>query len=185
MRRYTISRTGRGGGLRAAPSSYPRSFPAGVVFRIVAFLLAILIARTASAAGGTITVSAVVLSKSVCKFRSTAAALDFGGLDPGNAVDVTTVASLVFRCMGSSPIATYAVTDDDGMHETGPNANRMAHLSVPAEFLPYRMTVSPDSGMVPKGEYRTLTVSGTVRGPDYRNSLPGTYSDTVVITINP
>jgi len=156
-----------------------------MVFRFVALLLAILIARTACAANSTITVSAVVLSKSLCKFRSTSAALDFGVLDPGNAVDVTMATSLEFRCMGSSPIATYAISDDDGMHETGPNTNRMGHLSVPTEFLPYGMTVSPDSGMVPKGEYRTLTVSGTVRGPDYRNSLPGTYSDTVVITINP
>lgn len=156
-----------------------------MVFPIVAFLLAVLIARTAGAASGTITVSAVLLSKSVCKFRSTAAALDFGMLDPGNAVDVTANTSLEFRCMGSVPIATYAVTDDDGMHETGPNANRMRHLSVPTGYLPYSMTVSPDSGTVPKGEYRTLTVSGTVRGPDYRNALPGSYSDTVVITINP
>lgn len=156
-----------------------------MVFQIVALLLAVLIANTAGAASGTITVSAVVLSKSICKFRSSSAVLDFGMLDPGSAVDVTTVTSLEFRCMGSTPIATYALTDDDGMHETGANTNRMQHLSVATEYLPYSMTLSPDSGMVPKGEYRTLTISGMVRGPDYRNVLPGSYSDSVVITINP
>lgn len=156
-----------------------------MAFPFVAFLLAVLVARTAGAASSTITVSAVVLSKSVCKFSSNAAALDFGMLDPGNAVDVTTSTSLEFRCMGSSPTATYVVTDDDGMHDTGPNANRMRHLSVAGQYLPYSMTVSPDSGTVPKGEYRTLTISGTVRGPDYRNAVSGSYSDTVVITINP
>ncbi len=156
-----------------------------MVFQIVALLLAVLISKTASAARSTVTVSAVVLSKSICKFRSSSAVLDFGLLDQGNAVDVTTVTSLEFRCMGSNPMATYAVTDDDGMHETGSNANQMQHLSVATEYLPYSMTVSPDSGMVPKGEYRTLTISGTVRGSDYRNALPGSYSDSVVLTINP
>lgn len=182
MKSNAEDRIREGGGRKASPSSFSGCPAERPVFSVVAFPLAVLIAGTA---GSTITVSVVVLSKSICKFRSTAASLVFGMLDPGNAVDVTTVTSLEFRCMGGTPFATYAVTDDDGLHETGPNANRMRHLSVLTEYLPYSMAVSPDSGTVPKGEYRTLTVSGTVRGTDYRNSLPGAYSDTVVVTINP
>lgn len=185
MEGTTQERDRTGGGRQATPSSCPRGIPARSIFRIVALLLAVLIARTADAAGSTITVSVVVQSKSICKFRSNAAALDFGMLDPGNPVDVTRVTSLEFRCMGNAPIATYGVSDDDGMHETGTDANRMMHRLVPGEYLPYSLTVTPDSGAVPKGEFRMLTVSGTVRGPDYLSSLPGSYSDTVVVTINP
>lgn len=152
-------------------------------FRVV--LLGLLFSGNLHAADHAITVSAVVLSKSNCKFSSASAALAFGTLDPGNPVDVTVSTTVGFRCMGSAPIATFLITDDDGMHETAPNRNRMQRTSLPASFLPYGMTLSPATATVPKNAPQILTVTGTVLGVDYQNAAAGTYADTVVVTIEP
>ena len=81
---------------------------------------------------------------------------------------------------------TYFIGDDDGLYETGPNANRMRHTSVTTEYLPYNFALSPQSGTI-TGNWAnyTLTITGTVRGVDYQNAAMGNYSDRVVISIEP
>lgn len=87
--------------------------------------------------------------------------------------------------MGSSPIATFLINDDDGLYETGPNANRMRHVTLGAEYIPYSFILNPRTGNAPKNTLQTLTISGTVNGVDYQNAATGNYSDTVVITLEP
>ncbi len=132
-----------------------------------------------------VAVSASILTKSNCQFTTKAAALAFGNLDPGNPVDVTVSAAIGFRCNGGPPMAVFLVTDDDGLSETAPDANRMRHGILPGTFLPYAFSVTPGSGSVPRNTPQTLTVTGTVRGADYQAAPPGDYSDTVLISINP
>jgi spore coat protein U-like protein len=132
-----------------------------------------------------VTVNATVLSKSNCKFNSATAAIPFGTLDPSNPVDKTVSTSITFRCAGSSSMATFFISDDDGLYETGPNANRMKHSTIGTEYIPYEFTLNPTSGTVPKNTVQTLIISGTVNGTDYQNAATGTYSDTVVITLAP
>lgn len=132
-----------------------------------------------------VAVTATVLSKSECKFNSKTSNLNFGNLDPVNPIDKTTNTSITFRCGGSAPSATFSVTDDDGLYETGPNANRMRHTTITTEYLPYSLTLNPTSGTVPKNTDQTLTITGTVKGVDYQDALSGSYSDTVVISVAP
>lgn len=135
---------------------------------------------------GTLTVSAVVLSRSNCRFvNGPPMNLNFGALDPANPVDVTRSATVDYVCRGSAPIAMFAFQDDGGRYETGPGARRMRHASLAADFLPYSLTYSPQSGNVPRNVRRTLTVTGTVNGSDYTGLAAGNYSDTVVISILP
>lgn len=141
-----------------------------------------------SAATSTVLVSATILSKSVCKFNpGNVAALNFGILDSGTPVDKTVTASITFACRGSAPLATFFITDDDGMYETGANANRMLNTSVTTGnyYLPYSLTYNPQTGTVPKNVDQTLTITGTVLGTSYQNAYVGNYSDTVVLTISP
>ena len=138
-----------------------------------------------AASSASINVSSVVLSKSICKFSSASAALAFGTLDPGNPVDVTVSTTIGFRCMGSAPMATYMITDDDGLHETSPDRNRMQNASLPTEYLPYDMTLSPTTATIAKNAPQILTVIGTVLGVDYQGAYAGNYADTVVLTIVP
>lgn len=133
-----------------------------------------------------VAVTATVLSKSNCKFRPPkTAALNFGILDPANPVDKNASASIIFSCAGSAPTATFFITDDDGLYESGPNANRMRHTTIITEYLPYSFILSPTSGTVPKNSDQTLTITGTVLGVDYQDAYAGVYSDTVTIVIVP
>jgi hypothetical protein len=138
-------------------------------------------------AGGTnsLLVSATVLSKSNCKFTSATSAINFGTLNPANSTDVTASATITFRCLGSAPVATYAVTHDSGLYETAPSLNRMRHATITTEYLPYTLTLNPANGTIPKNTPQNLTITGTVRASDYQVSAAGAFSDSVVISINP
>lgn len=133
-----------------------------------------------------VSVSAVILSKSNCRFDNpTTANLDFGTLDPLIPADVSVSATLSFTCRGSSKVATYLISGDDGLHESAPGSPRMQHTTDPSAFLPYLLTLSPTSGSAPKNVAQTLTVKGTVLGSDYQSAIAGNYSDTVTISIQP
>jgi spore coat protein U-like protein len=145
-----------------------------------------MITSVARASGtNTLTVTAVVLSKSKCKFNTANATLNFGALDPGNSTDVTNNTSVQFVCNGSAPIAAFAFSADNGLYSTGPGAYRMRHATVTTAYLPYTLSLSPATGTAPKGVTQTLTIGGTVKALDYRPALAGNYADTVVISLNP
>jgi spore coat protein U-like protein len=131
-----------------------------------------------------VTVTATVLSGNHCFFTSKTASLAFGNLDPSDPVDREVTTSITFRCPGREPQTTFAVSDDHGLHETGPDAPRMKHQSS-TDYLPYTLTLTPTSGTIARNTGGTLAISGTVKGADYQDAVPGNYSDTVVISIAP
>jgi len=137
-----------------------------------------------------VSVTATVVSRGTCWFTTETSALNFGNLDPSNPVDVNASASVIFRCWRGLFIwfpVTFFITDDDGLYETGTNANRMRHSTATTEFLPYSFSLDPTSGTVTGNPTinRTLNISGTVRGVDYQDARVGNYSDTVVVSIEP
>jgi hypothetical protein len=154
-------------------------------FLIILILNVALLQVVYAANTSIVTVSATVVSKSNCKFRSATAALNFGSLDPSNPINKSVNTSIIFRCAGSAQNATFFISDDDGLYETGPNANRMRHTTIGTEYIPYTFTLNPTSGTVPKNSDQALTISGTVNGIDYQNAATGNYSDSVVITLVP
>jgi spore coat protein U-like protein len=137
------------------------------------------------AAGGTLTVSATVLSNNTCIFLSVNSAINFGALNPANSTDVNASTTIRFFCWGSSPMVTFLISDNDGLYETGPNANRMRNTAIPTEYLPYSLTLNPTTATVPRFSLRTVTLTGTVRAVDYQSAYVGSYADTVIVTIAP
>ena len=146
--------------------------------------LALLASGGASAQSAVVSVAASVLSKSNCKFDNTTATLAFGTLNPANSGDATVTATIGFKCAGSAPNATFAITHDSGLYETAANANRMKHATL-TEYLPYSVGLSPTNATVPKNSQQTLTITGTVPEAAYQNAYSGAYSDSVVVTIQP
>jgi hypothetical protein len=141
---------------------------------------------SANAAGtNTLTVGATVISKSNCRFSSGATTLAFGAIDPAGTTDISKTATMRFVCNGSSPMATFAFTSNDGRYETGPGQNRMRNNAVHTEFLPYTISLSPQSGTIPRGVNQILTITGTVTSLNYQSAYVGNYRDTVVISLNP
>jgi spore coat protein U-like protein len=140
--------------------------------------------RAALGDTGTLAVIATVLMKSNCKFDTKTATLDFGALDPAVAADVNATTSVGYVCRGSAPVAAFLFTDDNGRNPSGSGARRMRHAAA-LEFLPYDLAFSPASGTIPKNAPGILTLSGTVRWADIRESTAGVYTDSVVVSILP
>ena len=132
-----------------------------------------------------VTVSAVVLSKNNCKFDAPISiALAFGNIDPNGGSAATASGSLSFKCGGSSATASYILTHDSGLWDTGPGANRMKHATL-NQYLPYTLTLSPSSGSVAKNVTQTVNVGGSISPADFQDATMGAYADTVVVTLNP
>ena len=129
----------------------------------------------------TVTVTANVVG--TCRFNSATSTLAFGSLDPGAGGDVSASTSTTFWCTKN---ASYSITDDDGLHESGPNVNRMEHTTTAGEFIPYTFSYSPatGTGSGPTSPI-TLDISGTVTFANYENAAAGDYADTVVLSITP
>jgi spore coat protein U-like protein len=138
-------------------------------------------------AGGahTLAISATIVSKNICRFTNAGpSALAFGAIDPSSGSAVVATMSTTFRCTGSDPVATYLVTSDDGLNESGPGAPRMLHAVTAGNFLPYALDL-PQTASVPRNVVQTLTVTGTIAPSSFANALVGAYADTVVLTIAP
>ena len=157
-------------------------------------ILILLIFTTANigypADSNSVSVTATVVSRGTCWFTTETSALNFGNLDPSNPVDVNASTSVIFRCWRGLFIwfpVTFFIGDDDGLYETGTNANRMRHQTVTTEFLPYSFSLDPTSGTTTGNPTinRTLNISGTVRGVDYQDATMGNYSDMVIVSIEP
>ena len=61
----------------------------------------------------------------------------------------------------------------------------MRHATVPAEYLPYSLGLSPASGSIEKGVTGTLTLTGTITPADVAGAIAGSFSDTVTLTLQP
>ncbi|GBC85428.1 hypothetical protein HRbin11_01877 [bacterium HR11] len=165
-----------------------RRFPGAVVAFLVclAFELGLPSSgRTADTA--TVAVSALVVSDNDCRFRprSPTVTLNFGTLDPANPIDKTVTATLTFRCRGRDRTVVWAIEDDDGLYETGPNQNRMRHTTVLTEFIHYTFDVIPRTGTSPRNQDVNVTLTATVRGVDYQDAFVGNYADVVTLTLLP
>ncbi len=120
----------------------------------------------------------------VCRFRAGAPAIAFGNLDPGLGTNVIVNTVVQYRCRFGPPW-NFAISDDDGLYETGPNLNRMRNTATPTEFLPYALTYAPAAGVVPNQTWQVLTITGAVQGVNYQDAAQGNYTDSVTLTILP
>lgn len=151
-------------------------------------LLAISVASATAAGNSLMAVSATIVSKNSCSFKTATANLSYGVLDPLSPVDTTASAAFIFTCHGSAPTVAYLTTQDSGLYSTGPGGNRMRHSTDTTAYLPYSLVLSPDTGSFPKEtppQDHTVTVTGKVLGANYQTALAGNYTDTVTLTVNP
>ncbi len=153
-----------------------------------AVVVLLLVAAGVAAAADTapVTVTARVLG--TCRFSAGGTTLPFGDLPfdaAGNpaAGGATATATLQFWCTNG---ASYAITDDSGLHATAPGARRMQSTTLATpEYIAYGMSYNPATGTgTGPGNPVTLTINGTV-GPVYGANSPDSYADTVTLSINP
>jgi len=159
-----------------------------LVIGITLLILTITAGYVFAADTANLSVTATIISPGNCRFAA-GTTLNFGNLDPANPVDVNASTTVTIRCTrpGFPQPVTYLISDDDGLYETGLNANRMRHTTILTQFLPYTMSIVPASATIPRNTNTTITINGTVLGASYQGSTvaPGAYRDTVVISIIP
>lgn len=150
---------------------------------MVVFMAMVFLAMAGSAmAGGsnTLTVSASVTG--TCKFSTGTSTLNFGSLDPSVGSDVNGSTTTQFWC--TKGVTTDNITAGDGQHYAGGKRNMLD--SVSNDLIPYTLTLAKDGNPnAGPSAPRTLTIGGTVAGSDYTGKSAGSYSDEVVLTINP
>ncbi len=152
-------------------------------FFVVAVAVAMIAMAGTAMAVDTATVNVSAIVPATCRFSNPAATLAFGAL-PTPAAPVTTSTTLDFWCTNG---AAYTITDDDGLFETGVDANRMRSttLAIP-EFMPYTLTYIPASGTgLGPASPITLTFTGNILAASYASLSGDIYQDTVTLTITP
>lgn len=167
-----------------------RSIPLAVLAvparRTLALLACAVVFPAQAADTGSLAVSAVVLSRSNCKFSGTSSAtLAFNSISPAATTDAVATSSLVVRCNGSAANATFAIAAGDGLFAAGAGAPRMRHAVTATEFLPYAITLTPSSATIPKNTDQTITITGRITPAQVAGAIAGTFADLVAITLAP
>ena len=153
------------------------------IFSLAITIILTSTALTLAAGNNPINISATILSINNCRFRTAGTALAFGNLDPANPVVVNASGTIDFRCQGASGMAVFVISQNGGLNPLGPQ-NQMEHVTLPGAFIPYTLSLVHAAPPIPKNVWFTLTINGTVLGPDYQVP-PGNYQDTVVVSIVP
>ena len=133
----------------------------------------------------TLILPGIVHGASNCRISTRNLTLSFGTLDPFNPANVTLNGTATLVCGGNEPFAFFMITDDDGLHETGPDQNRMQNSAFLGEYIPYSFSIFPASGTVPRQVGQPFSITATVLGMDYQNAAAGMYADIVTLTITP
>lgn len=150
---------------------------------VLAAALCALAPYGASAVTFGMTVTATVLSKNQCKMAAASLSITHDAIDPSSTSPATKSAPFDFVCHGSDPVASFTVSAGPGLHSSG-GSNRL-FSSGTGEYLPYTISFSPASGSVPKNATQTVTVTSTIPVASFQDALAGTYTDSVVITVDP
>lgn len=151
-----------------------------LILTAMAVITAVMVSSAAMAATNTMTVSASVTG--TCRFSAATSTLAFGALDPSSAANGAGAVNVNFWCTRGT---AYSMTDDDGLYETGVNANRMQHAVTPTEYIPYTISYAAAGTGLGATSPIILAVTGAIANADYINALEGAYADTVVLTVTP
>lgn len=127
---------------------------------------------TSSAMAATANLQVTALVQSACQI--TAGTLDFGTLDPLNAVDVS-VTNGTAATVTCNTNEAYTITDDGGLHG--------GNLSDGTNQIAYTLTYTGTG--TGNGSAQDVSITGDIVAGAYANKPSGTYTDTVQLTVTP
>lgn len=125
----------------------------------------------------TVTIQAMVTGK--CKFNAASSTIVLS-IDPAATTTITALGNILYRCTRGTTPAFDHVSTSTGSSSSG-------RLSAGAEGFAYGFSGSGASagGGMGSGQDRTHVVTITVDQAVAANVTPATYSDTIVISVNP
>lgn len=148
----------------------------------VLIALAVLAAGGAAWAAGTNTLTVQASVSGTCTFSTATSLINFGALDPANAVSHQVVITPTFWC--TKGVVGDVIGANMGLNPIG--GVRQLKDTAGTDLIPYSLTLAPDAGSnLGSGSPRTLTITGDIAAGSYTTVTASTYSDTVALTINP
>ena len=130
-----------------------------------------------AAAEHTVTISAQVTGK--CKFNTSSSTIVLT-IDPAASTTITAPGSMTYRCTrGTTPTFTHASAS------TGSGSGGQLRAGTEGFAYSYSNSGSAVGGGMGSGQDRTHTIVVTVDQALAANVTPTTYSDTIVISVNP
>jgi len=109
--------------------------------------------------------------------------LNFGTLDPAAPALINGTGTTTFWC--TKGVAGFG-HDFSASNGDNWNGSHRQMAGPGGDVIPYDLTLTPDgSANGGPSVTRTLGISGTIQAADYTEKSAGSYSDTVVITLNP
>lgn len=123
-------------------------------------------------------VTATVINN--CKFMDTKD-INFGSLDPSNAVDVNADGAVVLKCTRD---VDYTLSADMGQNES--NGARRMKADGSDDYLTYALAQDSFSGTgLGFSNPISVALAATVAGNDYRDLPAAAYADTLRFTVTP
>jgi len=145
----------------------------------IAACAALLMSGAQAADNHTINISATVAD--FCRFNAPSSNVNFT-LDPSAATTVTQGATILYRCTkGTTPVFGLASAS------TGSGAAGTLGDAVSGDTIAYTYVSSAPVDGTGLGAFqdKTLSVDVSVNQANAANVTPGTYTDTIAITLNP
>lgn len=142
----------------------------------------------APARGGdflTLQASLTVLSANNCRFRTNAATLAFGNVSTAATGDALASGVIEIRCLAATPMATFFLSDNDGANPAPGNVHRMVRTAPSTAYLPYEFGYSPVTDTIPRLTWTPINLTGRIPQAALAAALPGSYTDTVTLTLLP
>lgn len=134
----------------------------------------------ATAATGNVVVKASIASG--CTITSVGE-LDFGPLDQSSNSVATATGAILYWCTKDTP---YTIALGNGENYNPAAAKRQMKQAGGAALLPYHLESNKEGGIGNgPASNESLTLSGTILGPDVQNAVAANYLDNVIVTIEP
>lgn len=137
-------------------------------------------------AGSTpVSVTVAVLSSGNCTFQG--AAIGISTTIDAAAPSATLPNGYVFfKCVGGGPgNVSYSIANNAGQNGSSSVSLALKHTVSATQTIPYAISYT-GSASVPKGNITyTTTLAATIQPSAYQNAVPGTYTDSVIFTIDP
>ncbi len=149
-----------------------------ITSKLLLALIATLSLSTAYADEADIQVTASVLNN--CKIIS-AQDLNFGQLDPANAVNKTAEGTVTFACTKN---ADYTLSADNGQHYDSAASKR--RMNNGDDYLPYALAQASFTGTGQGfSTPNSVDLNAQIQGADYRDLPAVSFADTLHLTLLP
>lgn len=121
-----------------------------------------------------------------CSFQARGLSMSFGTLNPASGSDVTVaVSAATLNANKAGDCASGQIMSISGDNGLNFNGTRQLKNTAGTDFIAYSLNFPSGSPGPGNGIYRSFTFNGAILWSAYANASAGSYTDNVIILVNP